>query len=68
MTVKKILSILLALIIASGVFVSAFVTACAAGETDLSGGDGDLAEKANLISLIINDLSQATGLSGGDGD
>ncbi|MBR4767052.1 MAG: hypothetical protein IK085_09870, partial [Clostridia bacterium] len=36
--------------------------------TGLSGGDGDLAEKANLVSLIVNDLIQTTGLSGGDGD
>ncbi|MBR4766526.1 MAG: hypothetical protein IK085_07170, partial [Clostridia bacterium] len=67
MTVKNILSILLALTLAFGTFTSVSVTADAADETGLSGGDDSLAYEAGVISFITNSLSQTLGFSGGDG-
>ena len=68
MTVKKILSILLALTLALGTFTSVSVNAGAADETGLSGGDSSLASEAGVISFITNRFSQTSGLSGGDGN
>ena len=67
-SLKKFLSILLALIMAFGMLMTAAVSAAADNEATLSGGDGDIANEAGTKSVISDTIAEGIGISGSDGD